>query len=57
MPEMSEREQHCAAKWTEALIDLEDTDLAEYWRDEGLKAKEIRLFPVVSLMSDKAKRR
>jgi hypothetical protein len=44
---MSDREVHCAAKWMEALIDQEDADLGEYWREEGLKAKEIRLFPFV----------
>jgi hypothetical protein len=40
---MSDRERVCAAKWLDAAIDREDAALAEYWRDEGLAAREARL--------------
>ena len=42
---MSAREIECAEEWLAAALDDEpDQETVEYWRDEGLKAKTIRLF-------------
>ena len=43
---MSDRERLCFAKQLEAAFDLDDADLAEYWKDQGLQARQERLISV-----------
>jgi len=40
---MSDRERHCFAKQLEAVFTLDDPDLGDYWKEQGLLARHERL--------------
>jgi hypothetical protein len=42
-PRMSDREKVCAEKWLKAAIDDNDPDLADYWKEQGMIARQDRL--------------